>query len=147
MPVGVMQLDVPEGFELVESFAPVQDPEGFIPEDETIGLVFGSDGSRASITCTVTSTYGYPQQPTWPGFTEIGPISVFRPGRSTLDEAGNPVNMLEGTAYRADDGAIGLAIPDDNGSDVVFILCPTSDDGSAFASGLWSPWEATPSDE
>ncbi len=141
MPVGVMQLDVPEGFSFVESFAPVQDPEGFVPEDESVGLVFSSDDSTAPVTCTVTSTYGYPEGAAWPEFTENGPIAVFRPGRSTLDETGNPINMLEGTSYQADDGSIGFAIPDENGSDVVFIHCPTSDDASAFAVGLWSPWE------
>jgi hypothetical protein len=136
IPIGVMQLDVPEGWEFVESFAPVQDPEGFIPEDETIGVVFsrGTD-----LQCAVSSTYG---GRAWSG-TEVGPIAVDRPGRT----------MLEGTTYR-DGSNLTFVFPDDNGSDWVAVSCTgrgdqvdlLSDAATEFAVGLWSPWEEEPAE-
>ena len=140
MPIGVMQLDVPDGWELHHATAPVQSPEGFIPEDETIGLLFVTTGEEQR-TCDVESTYtGEGWQPP-DGFAEIGPIAVDRRGRSPL----------QGTAYRftsspSDWGGTGLAFPDDNGSDLVWVMCEgyseqTLQDSQAFAAGLWSPWE------
>ena len=139
IPIGVMQLDVPEGFEFVESFAPVQNSAGFIQEDETIGVVFGSVGGSI---CRVSSTYASPDA--WlgelDGFTEIGPMAVSRPGRS----------RLEGTEFSSGSersGALAFAFPDDNGSDVVLVACSGQPQvrlrgfASALAAGLWSPWE------
>jgi hypothetical protein len=128
IPIGVMQLDIPDGFEFVSSFAPEQGPEGFIPDDETIGVVFESlQGAR----CTVTSTHGPGEG--WPaGFTE---------GREGVQVWGRPV-----VEYIDADGTVGMALHDPNGSDVAFVWCvglsvadyrPAID----FIAGLWSPWE------
>lgn len=146
VPIGVMLLDIPEGWDLLTSSAPVQSPEGFIPEDETIGLAFWTDGDVPRH-CDVESTYvGDAWQPPT-GFAEVGPIAVDRPGRF----------RIVGTAYRftsssSDWGGTGFAFPDDNGSDLVWVMCEgyseqTLQDAQAFAAGLWSPWEEPPSAE
>jgi hypothetical protein len=128
IPIGVMQLDIPAGFELVSSYAPAQDSAGFIPDDETIGVVFESPpGTR----CTVTSTYGPGED--WPsGFTE---------GRDGVQVRGRPV-----TEYVDADGTVGMALHGSNGSDVAFAWCvgPSVADyrpAVDFIAGLWSPWD------
>ncbi|MEX2418854.1 MAG: hypothetical protein WD652_00600, partial [Acidimicrobiia bacterium] len=146
VPIGVMLLDIPEGWNLLTSSAPLRSPEGFVLDDETIGLVFRSDGDVPRH-CDVESTYaGDGWQPTT-GFAEIGPIATDRPGRSPI----------VGTAYRftsppSDWGGTNLAFPDDNGTDLVWVMCEgysdqALQDAQAFAAGLWSPWEEPPEPE
>ncbi|MDP2623459.1 MAG: hypothetical protein Q8Q29_06655, partial [Actinomycetota bacterium] len=143
MPIGVMQLDMPHGWEFRYSFAPEQSPEGYILEDEAIGLFFVTEGEGDRY-CTISSEYtGDGWQPP-EGFAEMGPVAVDRLGRT----------MLHGTAYRftsspSDWGGTGFAFPDDNGSDVVWVMCEgysdqAFQDAQAFAAGLWSPWEEPP---
>jgi len=135
VPIGVMLLDVPDGFVLAESFAPEQDPEGVIPEDETIGLVFWPIAGTSGPVCTVSSSDA-PDGFVPPGDLEdFGGVQVSRPGRT----------VLHGTAYHKQGIPIAAAFPDANGSDVVFIRCSEDVEASeamgAFAAGLWSPWE------
>jgi hypothetical protein len=130
IPIGVMQLDLPDGFALVSSFAPHQTPDGVIPDDETIGVLVRS---AAGTTCDVASTYGTFPSTRYGHLDEIGSVAVYRPGREPL----------AGTAYRNPDGYIGLAFTYDNGSDTVFIICREegTDLAATIAQGLWSPWE------
>jgi hypothetical protein len=138
VPIGVMQLSVPAGWELVSSFAPEQPADGTIAEDTTIGLVFESGDT----TCQVTSTYA-PEG--WlPPFeaTRIGGIAV------------GPAGELPGTAYwvhgfEDDEWGVLFAVPDSNGSDWVTIRCSSPNQESLTESAssfgyLWSPWDPPP---
>ncbi|MEX0826312.1 MAG: hypothetical protein WD184_06140 [Acidimicrobiia bacterium] len=117
VPIGVAELDIPPGWELVSSFAPDQSPDGIIPDDETIGLVFLSP----TATCSVTSTYaseGWSPE----GFIEVGPGIIDSPGRP----------VLPATYYRgADHDGWAAAVPTST-SDVVFIHCQKGPDPSHF---------------
>ncbi|MEX2323263.1 MAG: hypothetical protein WEA29_05780 [Acidimicrobiia bacterium] len=134
IPIGVMQLDIPDGFELVSSFAPEQGAEGFIPDDSTIGVVFEASAGRV---CTVSSTYTNLDL-AFEG--AIATVLVDRPGRT-------PVEAHE---FPGVEGGVGLAIATGT-SDFVMVFCenppplPDQDlarsDALAFVAGLWSPWD------
>jgi hypothetical protein len=122
VPIGVAELDIPSGWELISSFAPEQSPEGFIPEDETIGLVFLS----STATCTVTSTYAPDGWSPPAGFIELGSGFIDSPGRTVL-----PANEYRG----ADHDGWAAAVPTST-SDVVFIHCQKGPDPSHFAGAV-----------
>jgi hypothetical protein len=146
LPIGVMFLDVPEGWELYGTFAPEQSSDGTIPEDETIGMSFVAAGPEEQ-PCDVSSTYSYPEWSAPEGFVHQGLVVVERPGRYSR----------EGVLYRftsppSEWGGTGIAIIDENGSDVVFVMCEGYPDearlaAESFASGLWSPWEGSTAPE
>jgi hypothetical protein len=144
--IGVMLLDVPEGWELYATFAPEQSADGTIPADERIGISFVSTGPVQQV-CDVSATYSYPEWSAPEGFVQQGIVVVERPGGSSR----------EGVLYRftsppSDWGGTGIAIHDESGSDVVFVMCEGYPDearlaAESFAAGLWSPWEAPPEPE
>jgi hypothetical protein len=135
VPIGVMQLRVPSGWELVSSFAPEQPADGHIFQDTTIGLVFESGDTTCQVASTDIATGWVPP----PDATLIGDIAV------------GPAGELPGTAYwvhgfEDDESGVLFAVPDSNGSDWVTIGCSSPDQdsltGSASAFGfLWSPWD------
>lgn len=142
VPIGVAELDIPSGWELKSSFAPVQSPEGFIPEDETIGLVFQSvSEADGLVTCRVASTY---HAHGW-----LPPADADRIGSIAV----GPTGTLAGTAYWVtgdEDDEYGnlFAIPTGT-SDTVTIRCSgtnrdaLSGHAAAFG-GLRTPFELDP---
>lgn len=124
VPIGVAELDIPSGWELISSFAPEQSPEGFIPEDETIGLEFLS----STATCTVTSTYAPDGWSPPAGFIELGSGFIDSPGRI----------VLPATEYRGEDHDGWAAAVPTSTSDVVFIHCQKGPDPSHFAGAVTS---------
>ena len=146
LPIGAMFLDVPQDWEMYSTFAPEQSSDGTIPEDETIGASFVSKGTVQQV-CDVSSTYSYPDWSAPDGFVHQGLVVVDRPGRYSR----------EGVLYRftsppTDWGGTGIAILDENGSDVVFVMCEGYPDearhaAESFVSGLWSPWEGPSASE
>ena len=137
MPIGVMQMDLPAGWDLVSAFGWDQSPDGTIDGNERHGVVFLANDTACEIGSEYVGPFGFEDG----DVEEIGPISVARPGRS----------MLDGTAYRTDHASLLFVFEDDNGSDRVTIECGGPEDGqsdaaSAFAAGLWSPWEDPPDD-
>ena len=137
VPVGVVQLDVPAGWDLTGSFAPTVDVTGAIPGDETIGVVF----ERDEVTCRVGSTYAeFGLAP--PAGTRVGGIAL------------GPTGSLEATAYdiagdEDDEWGILYVAEVGTGTDWVTVRCSGRDrgvlsDAAASFGGLWSPWDPQP---
>jgi hypothetical protein len=125
LPIGVDQIDLPDGYDFVSSFAPSQNPDGTISVDETIGFVVDGPGGE----CRVSSTYSSIP------LLEGGPETVVdRPGRPQI-------RVLE---VQDAQGRSLFAYPDQFGSDVVRVVCDARDDAIVLLSGLWSPWEQPP---
>ena len=137
IPIGVMQMDIPAGWDFVSAFGWDQSPDGTIDGNERHGVVFLAGDTVCEIGSEYVGPFGFDDG----DIQELGPISVHRPGRT----------MLDGTAFRTDHFSLLFVFEDDNGSDRVTIECggpedAQSDAASAFAAGLWSPW-ADPSED
>lgn len=142
IPLGFMHLDIPDGFALVSSFAPLLGPTEttettgdsiglwVVTFGRSIGFGFDAEGGRR---CTISSGYGEL-------ITDLGDrgFTVARPGRSPLDAV----------IQSAPENAARLAVqaPFDN---LVTVLCEAprpSDamlDAMLFVAGLWTPREAS----
>jgi len=138
IPIGVMQLDIPAGWDFAYSFAPSVHVSGVMPDDETIGVAF--EGGELS--CRVASTY-LPFGWVAPSdATEIEEISL------------GPTGTLQGTVYRVpgdEDNEWGIlfAVPAGNDTDWITIRCSGPDRESlpeavAAFGGLWSPSQGRP---
>jgi hypothetical protein len=138
IPIGVMQLDVPEGWDLAYSFAPSVHVSGVMPDDETIGVAFRG----GELSCRVASSY-LP-------FGWVPPSDAVEIGGIALGRSGD----LQGTAYQVhgdEDNEWGIlfAAPAGNGTEWVTIRCSGPDrdrlsSAAAAFGGLWSPWDPQP---
>jgi hypothetical protein len=128
IPIGTMNLDVPDGWAFVRSFG--WDPD--VADGERHGVVF----ERGGVECTVASMQSTAED----GFNEIGSITIDRPGRA----------HLEGRAYWREDDLLVFAFADPNGIDIVEVECRSGFDAvlsvsaTEFARGLWSPSDPVP---
>ena len=136
--IGVMQLDVPEGWDFAYSFAPSVHVSGVMPDDETIGVAF----QGGELSCRVASTY-LPFG--WVPPSDASEIEDIALGRS---------GDLQGTTYQVpgdEDNEWGIlfAASTGNGTDWVTIRCSGPDrdrllSAAAAFGGLWSPWDPQP---